>query len=232
MPMLEIRGLTIRYGGIEAVRDVNITVNEGDTALLVGANGAGKSSIIKAIIGLVRISAGSVAFCGREITRYDAPARAHAGIGYAPEGRRIFPTLTVEDNVLAGCYGRPAARRSETLRWLYDTFPLLEKRRSALAGQLSGGEQQVVALARAVSSVPKLLLLDEPFLGLAPIWISSISQAIRNLQERGVTIVMAEQMARPALKLASGGYILRSGEIRRSGAIAEISASAIEDEYL
>jgi len=232
MTMLAIDRLEVRYGGITALRGVSIEVNEGETVLLVGANGAGKSSLINAVMGLVPIEAGTIRFDGMDISTLSCDRRAHAGIGYAPEGRRIFPSLSVTDNVLAGAFGRGRVRQNEALSWLREVFPLLAQRANQLAGQLSGGEQQIVALARAMSSFPKLLLLDEPFLGLAPVWIARISDAIRAMQRRGTTILMTEQMARPALKLAMRGYVIRSGEVRRSGTVEEISELALADEYL
>ncbi|MBX5473258.1 MAG: ABC transporter ATP-binding protein [Acetobacteraceae bacterium] len=230
--MLAIDRLEVRYGGITALRGVSIEVNEGETVLLVGANGAGKSSLINAVMGLVPIQAGTIRFNGMDLGTLSCDRRAHAGIGYAPEGRRIFPNLSVTDNVLAGAFGRGRVRQNEALHWLREVFPLLAQRANQPAGQLSGGEQQIVALARAMSSFPKLLLLDEPFLGLAPVWIARISDAIRAMQRRGTTILMTEQMARPALKLAMRGYVIRGGEVRRSGTVEEISELALADEYL
>ncbi|MBX9588054.1 MAG: ABC transporter ATP-binding protein [Hyphomonadaceae bacterium] len=200
--------------------------------LLIGANGAGKSSLINAIIGLVPTSGGTIRFNERELVPISCAERARSGIGYSPEGRCVFPSMSVTDNVLCGAFGRGRKRQLQALDWLKSIFPLLADRAGQPAGQLSGGEQQIVALARAMCSLPTLLLLDEPFLGLAPIWISRISNAIRELQRRGTTILMTEQMARPALKLANRGYIMRSGEIRRAGTAVEIRDLALAEEYL
>lgn len=230
--MLAVENLEVRYGGITALRRVSIEVGKGETVLLVGANGAGKSSLINAVIGLVRAQAGSIRFAGRDVSALSADRRARAGIGYSPEGRRIFPTMSVMDNVLTGANGRGARAQREAWSWLSTTFPLLQERAAQPAGQLSGGQQQIVAFARAMSSFPDLLLLDEPFLGLAPVWITRISDAIREAQARGTTILMTEQMARPALKLASRGYVMRGGEVRRSGTVAEIRELALSEEYL
>jgi branched-chain amino acid transport system ATP-binding protein len=230
--MLAIEGLEVRYGGIAALRRVSVSVDASETVLLVGANGAGKSSLINAVIGLVPAVGGSVRFAGKDLNRLSCDQRARAGIGYAPEGRRVFPTMSVEDNVLTGAYSLSAARQQESWRWLREVFPFLKERARQSAGQLSGGEQQIVALARAMSSFPQLLLLDEPFLGLAPVWIARISEAIRHMQARGTTILMTEQMARPALKLATRGYVMRGGEVRRSGTVAEIKDFALSEEYL
>lgn len=230
--MLKIENLEVRYGGIIALRGLSIEVAEGETVLLVGANGAGKSSTINAVIGLVETCSGTIRFDGRDISLLSADQRARAGIGYSPEGRRIFSTLTVRDNVLSGGFGRGRAHQAKAYDWLCSVFPLIAERAWQPAGLLSGGQQQIVALARAMCSFPRLLLLDEPFLGLAPIWIDRISGAIREMQARGTTILMTEQMARPALKLARRGYIMRGGEVRRSGMVAEIHDLALAEEYL
>jgi len=230
--MLNIENAHVRYGGIVGLNGVSIAVAAGETMLLVGANGAGKSSVLRAVIGLVRLSGGSIRLDGHDIADQTADRRARDGIGYSPEGRRVFPSLSVTDNVLAGAYGQPKARQAEALDWLREMFPLLRERGAQPAGQLSGGQQQVVALSRAMARLPRLLLLDEPFLGLAPVWIAQISDAIRALQQRGTTILMTEQMARPALKLAHRGCVMRGGEVRRSGTVAEIRDVALADEYL
>lgn len=230
--MLVVESLTIRYGGIIAVSDASIIVNAQETVLLVGANGAGKSSLINAVIGLVAPVSGRIQFDGAELDRVPCALRARAGIGYSPEGRKVFPTLTVKENVLSGALGLPKSTVGQRYEWLADTFPLLRERANQVAGQLSGGEQQIVALARAMCSFPKLLLLDEPFLGLAPVWIERISAAIREMQARGTTILMTEQMARPALRLATRAYVMRGGEVRRSGSAAEMRSIALAEEYL
>lgn len=230
--MLAIEHLEVRYGGITALRGVSLEVNAGETVLLVGANGAGKSSIINAVMGLVHAAGGTIRFGGKDIGAMSCDRRARSGIGYAPEGRRLFPTMSVTDNVLSGAHGVAKAKQREAYEWLREAFPLLAARAKQPAGQLSGGEQQIVALARAMASFPALLLLDEPFLGLAPIWIARISEAIRAMQQRGTTILMTEQMARPALKLAARGYVMRGGEVRRSGTVAEIRDLALAEEYL
>lgn len=232
MSVLAIRDLEVRYGGIAALRGVSLQVSEAETVILVGANGAGKSSLINGVIGLAQASAGTILFQDRDIRALSCNQRARLGIGYSPEGRRIFPNMTVAENVLVGAYGLGGRRQQEAFDWLCDAFPLLGARSTQLAGQLSGGEQQIVALARAMSSFPRLLLLDEPFLGLAPVWIEKISDAIRLMQRRGTTILLAEQMARPAMRLATRGYVMRNGEIRREGNVEEIRSVALADEYL
>jgi branched-chain amino acid transport system ATP-binding protein len=230
--VLRIDNLCVRYGGIVAVRDVSLEVHASETVLLVGANGAGKSSLINAVIGMVPAAAGTIAFEGRSLDNVACAMRARAGIGYSPEGRRVFPSLSVRENVLAGAIGAGIVDKRERYDWLCGAFPLLAERARQPAGQLSGGQQQIVALARAMSAFPKLLLLDEPFLGLAPVWIDRISDAVRQMQGRGTTILMTEQMARPALRLADRAYVMRGGEIRRSGSADEIRAAALADEYL
>lgn len=230
--LLQIDQLHVRYGGITALSGISIDVPEGETVLLVGANGAGKSSTINAIIGLVKPAGGRIIFDGNDITAIPCERRARLGIGYSPEGRRVFPTLSVTDNVLAGAFGLGRAKQKQALDFLCSIFPLLTDRASQPAGQLSGGQQQIVALSRAMASFPRLLLMDEPFLGLAPVWIQQISEAILQLRARGTTVLMTEQMARPALKLATHGYVMRGGQVRRSGTVAEIRDLALADEYL
>ncbi len=230
--MLSVEGLEVRYGGITALRGVSIEVAAGETVLLVGANGAGKSSLINAVIGAVPSCGGTIRFKGRDMGPLTTDRRARAGIGYSPEGRRVFPTMSVADNVLSGAFGLGRRRQREAYDWLCAAFPILAARAKQPAGQLSGGEQQIVAFARAMCAQPPLVLLDEPFLGLAPVWIGRISEAIRELQRRGTTILMTEQMARPALRLATRGYVMRGGEVRRSGSVAEIRDLALVEEYL
>jgi branched-chain amino acid transport system ATP-binding protein len=230
--LLEVHGLGVRYGGIEAVRDLNIEVRTGETVVVVGANGAGKSSVMNAIMGMVPANAGRVCFEGDDITSTPTARRAKRGIRISPEGRRVFANLTIEENILAGGYTMTAKDRDASLAWLYDTFSLLSDRRNTRAGTLSGGQQQLVAIARALTARPKLLLLDEPFLGLSPVAIAATSAAIRVVHEQGMAVLISEQMARPALKLATRGYVLRSGSLRRSGDVAEIRELALSEEYL
>ncbi|MDR5784621.1 ABC transporter ATP-binding protein [Caballeronia sp. LZ065] len=230
--MLNVSRLQVRYGGITAVRDLSIRVDEGETVLLVGANGAGKSSLINAVIGLVPASGGSISLKGADIHGLSCERRARHGIGYSPEGRHVFPLMSVRDNVLCGGFRLSGAQQRASYDWLASLFPMLAERAAQPAGQLSGGQQQIVAIARAMSSRPALLLLDEPFLGLAPVWIEQISRAVRQFQAQGATILMTEQMAVPALKLATRAYVMRGGIVTREGSPAEIREAALSNEYL
>jgi branched-chain amino acid transport system ATP-binding protein len=230
--MLTIERVSVRYGGIVALNEISVEVKRGETVLLVGSNGAGKSSLINAVVGLVPTFSGRILLDGKDLAEISCSSRARLGIGYSPEGRRVFRSLTVTENVLSSTLGRPLAEARKNLGWIHETFPLLAERADQPANQLSGGEQQIVAIARAVCTMPKLLLLDEPFLGLAPVWIGRISQAIRELQRRGTTIFMTEQMARPALKLVDRAYVIRGGQVRRSGTVDEIRDVALAEEYL
>lgn len=230
--MLTLERVEVRYGGIQALNRVDIEVRRGEIVLLVGSNGAGKSSLINAVMGLVPLAAGRIVLDGQDLRGASSPKRARLGIGYSPEGRKVFPSLSVTENVLSSTLGLPLAQARRNLEWTRETFPLLRQRGHQMANQLSGGEQQIVALARAVAAMPKLLLLDEPFLGLAPVWIGRISEAILELKRRGTTILMTEQMARPALKLAERAYVMRGGEVRRGGTVAEIRELALAEEYL
>lgn len=230
--MLSVKNLDVRYGGIRALQGVSIEIQRGETVLLLGANGAGKSSLLKSVIGTVVPVSGEIEYAGQNVTPLRADQRARLGIGYSPEGRRVFATMSVYDNVLSGAPGISESARKDAYKRLSKMFPLLADRAQQPAGQLSGGQQQMVAFARAMCSSPDLLLLDEPFLGLAPIWIKQISDAIREMKKAGTTILMSEQMAVPALKVADRGYVLRGGEIRQSGSVEQIKELALSEEYL
>jgi branched-chain amino acid transport system ATP-binding protein len=231
-PLLSLQSVDVRYGGIEAVQSLSMEIGAAETVVIVGANGAGKSSVMNAIMGLVPVAGGRLVFEGTDITRTSTARRAQSGIRISPEGRRVFPNLTIEENVLSGGYTMGSKERRESVAWLFDTFPLLANRRNARAGTLSGGPQPLVARARALTARPKLLLLDEPFLGLSPVAIADTSAAIKVVQHQGMSVLISEQMARPALKLASRGYVLRSGVLRRSGDVAEIRELALSEDYL
>ncbi|ALV39966.1 ABC transporter ATP-binding protein [Pseudarthrobacter sulfonivorans] len=230
--LLAVRDLVVNYGPIRAVSGVSIGVHRGETVVLCGANGAGKSTTIKAIMGSVPASSGSVHLDGQPITTVSAALRARRGIRLSPEGRQVFATMTVEENIRIGAHQLKATDRNTRVEELFDTFPLLAERRRSRAGDLSGGQQQIVAMGRAMASRPRLLLLDEPFLGLAPIWIASVSDAIRTVQAAGTALLISEQMARPALELADRGYVLKHGSIARRGTADEVRSMALAEEYV
>ncbi len=230
--LLRTEGLCVKYGGIDAVRDLDVEISSGETVVIVGANGAGKSSVMNTLMGMVPSSDGRIEFESRDITRASTAKRARMGIRISPEGRRVFANLTIEENIRAGGYTMSNKERESSVTWLFDTFPMLADRRRTPAGNLSGGQQQLVAIARALTAKPKLLLLDEPFLGLSPVAIQDTSAAIRVVQEQGMAVLISEQMARPALKLASRGYVLRSGSLRRSGSVEDIRELALSEDYL
>jgi len=230
--LLDIDDLHIRYGGIHAVEGVSLKVEARQTVILIGANGAGKSSIINAVMGLAPVTSGCIRFDGRSIDKLPAEQRADMGLAYSPEGRRLWSTMSIEDNILAAMPRLKAAKRRTRYEELAGLFPLLSDRAKVLAGFLSGGQQQIVAVARAMAMRPKLLLLDEPFLGLAPVWIEQISAAVRSAREDGMTVLMAEQMARPALKLADYGYVVRAGQIRTNGPVEALGETVLAGDYL
>ena len=224
MPMLEARGLTIRYGDLEAVRNIDFSVEAGQIVALIGANGAGKSTTLKAVIGLADAASGSIHFDGIEITDLGPSARVAAGLSLSPEGRRLFGRMSVGENLLVGAHGiRDKDLISRTLDEVYALFPRVLERRMQQAGSLSGGEQQMVAIGRALMSNPRLLMLDEPSLGIAPKVVAEIANAIRRINaETGMAIVMVEQNARLALSLAHQAYALDHGEIVRFGRGVEL----------
>jgi len=230
--MLKVRDLVVRYGGITALDKLSADVARGETVILLGANGAGKSSLINAVIGIVATAAGTIELDGVSIGDRPAASRAGYGIGYSPEGRRVFPTMSVRENVLAGAARLGRAAQQQSYDKLAALFPILADRADDMAGVLSGGQQQMVAIARAMSTSPRLLLLDEPFLGLAPVWIQQISAAIRQFSVEGTTILMTEQMAIPALKVATRGYVMRGGAIVRGGSVEDIRGAALTEDYL
>jgi branched-chain amino acid transport system ATP-binding protein len=222
--MLEVRGLTIRYGALEAVRNIDFSVEGGQIVTLIGANGAGKSTTLKAIIGLVGAASGSIRFDGVDVTGIGAAVRVAAGLSLSPEGRRLFGRMSVQENLLVGAHGiRDAAGIRRSLDEIYTLFPRVLERRSQLAGSLSGGEQQMVAIGRALMASPRLLMLDEPSLGIAPKIVAEIAGAIQRINaEKGMAIVVVEQNARLALRLAHQAYALDHGEIVRSGRGSEL----------
>ena len=219
--MLKIENLNVSYGGINAVRDVSFSVKEGTIATLVGANGAGKSSILRSISGVVTPKSGSIRFLDTEIVGMSTEKIVSAGITLVPEGRRLFPDLTVLENIKIGAYLRKDSLDND-IAWVYDLFPRLKERSWQMAGTLSGGEQQMLAVGRALMSRPKLLMMDEPSLGLAPLIVQDIFKIIKEINKMGVTILLIEQNANMALKTADYGYVLETGRISLSGTGAEL----------
>jgi branched-chain amino acid transport system ATP-binding protein len=219
-PILEVEGLRVAYGRVQAVRDVSFSVPEGGLVALVGANGAGKSSVLAAVSGLVKPAAGRVRFDGADVTRKPAHRRIGAGLVLVPEGRQILGTLTVAENLLLGAHRRrrEAAPEAE----MYDLFPVLAERRALPAGSLSGGEQQMLAIARAMIARPRVVLLDEPSMGLAPKMVDEVFAVIEKIRASGVTVVLVEQNARRALRAADTGHVLETGEIAHSGPASEL----------
>ena len=225
--MLEIENISLFYGPIQAVSEASIRVAEGEIVAIVGANGAGKSTLLKAIAGLVAPKSGSIRFKGQDITTLAAHRRVGAGIALCPEGRQVFPDQTVADNLELGAYALnlSSADLSAAIEEQFDIFPRLRERRAQPAVTLSGGEQQMLAIGRALMSRPKLLLMDEPSLGLAPLIIKDIFAAIRRLRERGMTILLVEQMANQALRAADRAYVIETGRITLTGTGREMLAS-------
>jgi branched-chain amino acid transport system ATP-binding protein len=227
--MLEIRDLEVRYGGIRAVKGIALEVAAGELVCLIGANGAGKSSTLKAICGLVPVHAGSVRYDDAEISRARVHELPRRGLVMVPEGRGIFSQLTVQENLAMGAYAHGGGDPEPQ----YATFPRLKERRRQIAGTLSGGEQQMLAMARALMTRPKLLLLDEPSMGLAPLMVAKIFEIVREIASRGVTILLVEQNARLALEAASRGYVMESGAITLAGESRSLLADAkVREAYL
>jgi len=232
--LLEVDHLVARYGRITALQDVSLTVDEGEIVTLIGANGAGKTTTLRAISGLVRAASGAVRFGGADMTRLAPDAIVRAGIGHSPEGRRVFPRMTVRENLELGAYTRSAKSEiASDLERVLTIFPRLKERYAQKAGTMSGGEQQMLAIARALMSRPRLLLLDEPSLGLSPKLVQTIFDVIRDISTRGTTILLIEQNARQALAVAARGYVLEVGRIAHAGPAAELMASeAVRAAYL
>jgi branched-chain amino acid transport system ATP-binding protein len=223
VPLLEIANLSVNYGGIEALQNINLTVNVGEVVTLIGANGAGKSTTLRAISKIVSPRSGKIIYSGRDITRRQPHEVVKLGIAHSPEGRRVLSRQTVDANLELGAYIRSnAAEVRADLQRQFEIFPRLKERRHQLAGTLSGGEQQMLAIARALMSRPKLLLLDEPSLGLAPTIVREIFSIIENLRATGVTILLVEQNANLALQIANRGYVLEAGGITLSGAAEDL----------
>ncbi len=230
--ILSIKDLKVSYGGIEAVKGISFDVKQGEIVTLIGANGAGKSSTLRAIAGLVKPSGGSISFEGTDITAADPTETVKRGITLVPEGRRIFADLTVLENLKIGAYLRNDDLKDD-IEWVYSLFPRLKERSWQPGGTLSGGEQQMLAVARALMSRPKLIMMDEPSLGLAPIIVRGIFDIIREIHRQGVTILLIEQNANMALQTADTGYVLETGRIGLSGTGAELlSNEDVKKAYL
>ena len=234
MSLLEVKGLEVRYGGIRAVKGVDLIVGEGELVCLIGANGAGKTSILKAICGLLPAAAGSVSYSGQPITGVPSFKLVRQGLVLVPEGRGIFGQLSVAENLAMGAFAREdAAEVKRDLEKMLALFPRLAERGTQSAGTLSGGEQQMLALGRALMSKPKLLLLDEPSMGLAPLMVAKIFEVVRRIADEGVTLLLVEQNARMALEAASRGYVMESGVITLEGeAKALLSDPRVREAYL
>ena len=226
MAMLKVDNLSVHYGVIQAVKDVSFEVNEGEVVTLIGANGAGKTSILRTISGLVRPSAGKIEFLGQEIQKEPARKIVAGGLSQVPEGRHVFPGLTVLENLELGAFLRNDREENQkNLKKVFDRFPRLEERKMQDAATLSGGEQQMLAMCRALMSQPKLLLLDEPSMGLAPIFIQEIFDIIQDIQKQGTTVLLIEQNANKALAIADRGYVLETGKVVLSGTGKELLES-------
>ena len=230
--ILKINDLKVNYGGIEAVKGISFDVPKGEIITLIGANGAGKSSTLRAIAGLVKPASGSIVFSGEDITAKDPTAIVTKGITLVPEGRKIFPDLTVLENLRIGAYLRNDDL-TDDLNWVYDLFPRLKERSWQAGGTLSGGEQQMLAVGRALMSRPKVIMMDEPSLGLAPIIVRGIFDIIKEINKQGVTVLLIEQNANMALKTADLGYVMETGRITMSGSGAELlSDEQVKKAYL
>lgn len=233
MSLLTIKDLRVAYGQIEALKGVSLEINQGEVVAILGANGAGKTTLMRAISGLLPKKSGSVMLDGVDITRTPAEKIVRLGIAQSPEGRRVFGTLSVAENLVLGGFTQPASSRHASLEMVYAMFPRLAERRHQLSGTLSGGEQQMLAIGRALIAKPRLLLLDEPSLGLAPIIVQGIFTSLRKIAESGVTVLLVEQNARSALKLADRGYVLEVGQIVMSDkASVLLQSPAVQEAYL
>ena len=231
--LLEVKQLEVRYGGIRAVKGIDFAVGEGELVCLIGANGAGKTTTLKAICGLLPAHAGSVAYAGTDISRVPVFELPRRGLVLVPEGRGIFPQLTVEENLAMGAYVRSDAGVAGDIERQYASFPRLKERRAQTAGTLSGGEQQMLAIARALMAKPKLLLLDEPSMGLAPLLVAKIFDIVREISRQGVTILLVEQNARRALEVSDRGYVMESGAITLADESKNLLADPkVRDAYL
>ena len=217
LPLLKVNNLHVYYGAIHAIKGISLEVNEGEIVTLIGANGAGKSTTLNTIVGLLKPRQGSIAFAGMPVDGISASKMVYRGLSLCPEGRRIFQQMTVKDNLVMGGFSRPNEELQASLEHVYSFFPRLKEREKQIAGTLSGGEQQMLAMGRALMSKPRLMMLDEPSMGLAPILVDQIFDIIRELHSSGVTILLVEQNAQMALSVADRAYVLETGTISMSG---------------
>lgn len=233
MALLELKDINVSYGSIKALHDVSFSVEEGEIVTLIGANGAGKTTTMKTIMGILSPASGSIAYNGTAITGWSTKKRVQNGIVLSPEGRQIFPGFSVLTNLEMGGFLRSDDENEETIRTVYELFPILEKRKTQLAGTLSGGEQQMLAVGRALMSKPKLLLLDEPSMGLAPLLVRQILDLIERIKTMGVTILLVEQNARAALRISDRAYVLQTGNVVLSGEASELlNSESVKKAYL
>ena len=231
--MLDVQNINVYYGAIHAVKDVSFHVDEGEIVTLIGANGAGKTTTLQTISGLLHSRTGSITFMGQPIQTVPADKLVAHGLAQVPEGRRVFQQMTVEENLEMGAFTQPNSTVTPNLEKVYEQFPRLKERRRQVAGTLSGGEQQMLAMGRALMSNPKLLMLDEPSMGLAPILVEQIFDIIQRLHEKGTTILLVEQNARMALSVADRGYVLETGRVTLTGQGGELLADeAVKKAYL
>ena len=231
--MLQVDQINVYYGAIHAVKDVSLRVDEGEIVTLIGANGAGKTTTLQTISGLLHPRSGVISFQGQNITGVPAHKLVSRGMAQVPEGRRVFLQMTVEENLQMGAFTRPGSEIAGGIEEVYERFPRLKERRRQIAGTLSGGEQQMLAMGRALMSRPQLLMLDEPSMGLAPILVQQIFEIIKELHQAGATILLVEQNAEMALQVADRAYVMESGQITLSGTGAELAQSdAIKKAYL
>ncbi|ATB64915.1 ABC transporter ATP-binding protein [Pseudomonas mosselii] len=232
-PILELKDLDVFYGPIQALKKVSMYINEGETVSLIGANGAGKSTLLMSIFGQPRAASGQIVYRGTDITRKSSHYIASNGIAQSPEGRRVFPDMTVEENLMMGTIPIGDKHAGEDMQRMFELFPRLKERRNQRAMTMSGGEQQMLAIARALMSRPKLLLLDEPSLGLAPIVVKQIFSTLRELAQTGMTIFLVEQNANHALKLSDRAYVMVNGQIRMTGTGQELLVNEeVRNAYL
>ena len=233
MAMLEVNGINVYYGLIHALHDVSFHVNEGEVVALIGANGAGKTTTLHTVSGLLTAKSGSVIFEGKDITKKPGHSIVKLGMGHVPEGRRVFAGLSVAENLRMGAYTRPKSEIAASLEEVFEWFPRLEERKNQAAGTLSGGEQQMLAMGRAMMSKPRILLLDEPSMGLSPLFVGEVFKIIEKVSAAGTTVLLVEQNAKRALSIADRAYVLETGCISKEGKASELlNDDSIKKAYL